>query len=396
MQHGRMLLFFMPLRSPQCYKVMMFEDKPVRPRVSGQADLLSQLNMMTRALLASPLRARLLGIGGAIFIVIAATTYAQIRLNRWNEPFYDALARRDLHTFFIQLGVFAAIVSVLLVLNVMQRFLSETMKLWLRQGLTQDLVQEWLKPHRASRLSEAGAIGINPDQRMHEDARHLTELSGDLGVELMQATVLVVTFICVLWRVSGSVSLIVFGHQYVISGYMVWAAIAYAISASVVSYWVGRSLVPRNAQRYQRESELRAALMRTNEHILAVQVRGRSLDTARRKILDRLNGVLAAMWRLVFGLTNLTWVTAGYGWLMLVAPILVAAPAYFGGTLTFGGMMMAVGAFNQVQLSLRWYVDNFSSIADWRATLLRVAEFRRALIACDALEHVESPEKTHA
>jgi putative ATP-binding cassette transporter len=374
----------------------MFEDKPARSRISGRADLLSQLAMMIRALLASPLRNRLFGIGGAIFLVVVATTYAQIRLNRWNQPFYDALERRDLHGFLTQLAVFVVIAGSLLALNVMQRFLSETVKLWLRQGLTQDLVQEWLKPRRAHRLSEAGSIGINPDQRMHEDARHLTELSGDLGVELMQATVLVITFIDVLWRVSGNFSLNLFGHVYVISGYMVWAAIVYAISASLISYWVGHSLVPRNAQRYQRESELRAALMRTNEHIVAVQGRGRGLDTARRKILDRLNGVLGAMWRLVFGLTNLTWITAGYGWLMLVTPILVAAPAYFNGKLTFGGLMMAVGAFNQVQLSLRWYVDNFSSIADWRATLLRVAEFRRALIECDAIDHVKSPEKTHA
>ncbi len=374
----------------------MFEDKPARSRISGHADLLAQLDMMLRAMLSSPLRNRLIGIGGAILAVVVATTYAQIRLNRWNQPFYDALARRDLNGFFVQLAIFAVIVSVLLVLNVVQRFLSETMKLWLRQGLTQDLVQEWLKPNRARRLSEAGVIGINPDQRMHEDARHLTELSGDLGVELMQATVLVVTFIDVLWRISGSIRLKLLGHIYVISGYMVWAALAYTIIASLVSYWVGRSLVARNAQRYQRESELRAALMRTNEHVVAVGTRGRSLVTARRKILDRLNGVLAAMWRLVFGLTNLTWITAGYGWLMLVAPILVAAPAYFGGALTFGGMMMAVGAFNQVQLSLRWYVDNFSSIADWRATLLRVAEFRRALIACDALDKVESRDHTES
>ncbi|HEY2010013.1 MAG TPA: SbmA/BacA-like family transporter [Rhizomicrobium sp.] len=373
----------------------MFEDKAERSRISGHADLLSQLSMMLQALLSSPLRNRLFAIGGAVFLVVVATTYAQIRLNRWNQPFYDALARRDLHGFFAQLAVFAVIVGSLLVLNVLQRFLSETMKLWLRQGLTLDLVHEWLKPHRAHRLSEAGPIGINPDQRMHEDARHLTELSGDLGVELMQSTVLVVTFTYVLWRISGSFDLKAFGHVYVISGYMVWAAIAYAVSASLLSYWVGHSLVPRNAQRYQRESELRAALMRTNEHVVADEVRGRSLDAARRKIRDRLNGVLGAMWRLVLGLTNLTWITAGYGWLMLVAPILVAAPAYFSGALTFGGMMMAVGAFNQVQLSLRWYVDNFSSIADWHATLLRVAEFRRALIRCDVLEHGKPSEKAH-
>ena len=86
------------------------------------------------------------------------------------------------------------------------------------------------------------------------------------------------------------------------------------------------------------------------------------------------------MRKLVTGLTELTWVTAGYGWLTLVAPILVAAPAYFAGNLSFGGLMMAAGAFIQVQSSLRWFVDNFSTIADWRATLLRVADFRRALM----------------
>jgi putative ATP-binding cassette transporter len=96
------------------------------------------------------------------------------------------------------------------------------------------------------------------------------------------------------------------------------------------------------------------------------------------------------MRRLVTGLTNLTWITAGYGWFTLVAPILVAAPLYFAGNITFGGLMMASGAFIQVQSSLRWFVDNFSTIADWRATLLRVASFRRAVIDTDVLHDVES------
>jgi putative ATP-binding cassette transporter len=67
----------------------------------------------------------------------------------------------------------------------------------------------------------------------------------------------------------------------------------------------------------------------------------------------------------------------------VAAPILVAAPAYFQRGMTFGELVMLVGAFNQVQQSLRWFVDNFSSIADWRATLLRVASFRNALSMMD-------------
>jgi putative ATP-binding cassette transporter len=73
-----------------------------------------------------------------------------------------------------------------------------------------------------------------------------------------------------------------------------------------------------------------------------------------------------------------------------VAPILAAAPLYFAGSLSFGGLMMAAGAFTQVQTSMRWFVDNFSVIADWRATLLRVASFRRAMLAADTLHSVES------
>ena len=126
-----------------------------------------------------------------------------------------------------------------------------------------------------------------------------------------------------------------------------------------------------------------------NEHIDAIALAGGEAEEARRIELD-LAGVLLAMRRLITGLMNLTWVTAGYGWFTLVAPILAAAPLYFAGTLSFGGLMMASGAFVQVQSSLRWFVDNASTLADWRATLLRVASFRRALLGADVLHHVES------
>jgi putative ATP-binding cassette transporter len=163
---------------------------------------------------------------------------------------------------------------------------------------------------------------------------------------------------------------------------MVWAAIIYSGSASLLSYFVGRSLVNRNADRYAREADLRFSLVRVNEHIDAIALASGEGDEARRIQLD-FTRVLAAMRRLVSGLTRLTWITSGYGWFTIVAPILVAAPLYFAGNLSFGGLMMAAGAFIQVQSSLRWFVDNFSTIADWRATLLRVASFRRALLNAD-------------
>jgi putative ATP-binding cassette transporter len=355
----------------------------------ANSGLVSQLGMMVRALWNAQVRNTLFLLSGALFLVIAATAYGQIRLNSWNQPFYDALSRRDFAQFLLQLGVFGLLAGALLVLNVAQRWLGETLKLKLRLGLAHDLIRNWMQPGRAFRLANAGSIGVNPDQRMHEDARHLTELSADLGIGLLQSSILLVTFVAVLWSLSNNFTFHFGTRHFTIPGYMVWAAIVYSGSASLLSYWVGRSLIDRNAERYAREADMRFSLVRVNEHIDAIALSEGEADEARRIEID-LTAVLAATSRLVTGLTNLTWITAGYGWFTLVAPILVAAPLYFAGSLSFGGLMMASGAFIQVQSSLRWFVDNFSTIADWRATLLRVASFRRAIIDTDVLHHIES------
>jgi putative ATP-binding cassette transporter len=347
--------------------------------VAADARLVPQSRMMIQSLWASSVRNTLLVMAGAIFLVIIATAYGQIRLNKWNEPFYDALSHHDLPQFLHQLGVFGLIAGALLVLNVVQRWLGEMSKVKMREGLVQDLVRNWLLPGHAFRLAHAGSIGVNPDQRMHEDARHLTELSADLAIGLLQASILLIMFVNVLWAISSQFAFHIGGRDIAIPGYMVWAAILYSASASLLSYWVGRGLVERNAEHYAREADLRYSLVRVNEHIDVIALAAGEALEARHIAID-LKAVLRAMRRLVYGLTNLTWVTAGSGWFTIIAPIIAAAPLYFAGKISFGGLMLASGAFMQVQSSLRWFVDNFSVIADWRATLLRVASFRSALI----------------
>jgi len=341
--------------------------------------LVRQIRMIFRAIFASPVGRPLGMLITAIVLVLIATAYGQIRLNRWNKPFFDALSRRDLRDFFFELGVFFLIAGSLLVLNVVQRWLAETLQVRLREGLVHDLLQEWMLPRRAFWLASSGTMGVNPDQRIHEDARKLCELSADLGIGLLQASILFGTFAGVLWGLSSNFSFSIDDRDYAIPGFMLWAAILYASAGSLLSYWVGRGLVIRNAERYAREADLRFSLVRVNEHVDDISLAEGEQDEKRRIELN-LRNVLSATRRIVMGHTNLTWITAGFGWVTMVAPILVAAPLYFTGKASFGGLMMAAGAFTQAQSSLRWFIDNFSSIADWRATLLRVASFRHALI----------------
>jgi putative ATP-binding cassette transporter len=122
--------------------------------------------------------------------------------------------------------------------------------------------------------------------------------------------------------------------------------------------------------------------MHANEYMPAITVAG-GQENERRRINGDISSVLGVIRQLAIANTNLTWVSASYGWMVLVIPILVAAPAYFAGGLSLGQLMMAVGAFNQVNTALRWYVANFGPIAEWRATLMRVTDFRQALVDMD-------------
>jgi vitamin B12/bleomycin/antimicrobial peptide transport system ATP-binding/permease protein len=348
-----------------------------------------QLLIMFRAILASPLRTKLLLLGVAIVVVIGATAFGQIRLNAWNQPFYNALTRRDLREFLNQLMVFGAIAGGLLVLNVAQAWLSQTAKVKLRQAVVCDLFDEWLKPRRAFRLSDAGEIGANPDQRIHEDARHMTELTTDLGIGLLQSSLLLGSFIGVLWILSQNVTFHVNGRSFGIPGYMVWCALLYAGTVSWLSWRVGRPLIQLNSERYAREADLRFALVRLNEHSDSVTLYGGEQDEKRR-LTTEFEKVLSVMRRIVSATTRLTCVTAGYGWFTIIAPIVVASPGYFNGDLSFGGLMMVVGAFIQVQQALRWFIDNFSTIADWSATLSRIAIFRETVITMDRMGATEN------
>ena len=216
--------------------------------------LRQQLRTMREGVFSSPLGKTLIILSISILVVVVVTAYGQIRLNQWNKPFYDAMSRRDLHDFMVQLGVFFIIAGVLLILNVIQRWLVETSKYKLRAAVAHDLLRHWLQPRRAFWLANAGAIGVNPDQRMHEDARKLCDLSTDLGVGLLQATILFITFAGVLWNLSADFSLRFNNVDYPVPGFMLWAAVIYAGGGSLLSYWVGRSLINRNEERYAREA----------------------------------------------------------------------------------------------------------------------------------------------
>lgn len=346
------------------------------------AELTRQFGAFVSALWNSAGRRNFILLTVSIVTVIIATSGMQVVLNAWNSPFYNAIETKNVSKFLYYLMVFGGIASILLALNVAQNWLAQMITQQSRKWLTRDLIQEWLAPRRLVMLGDAGEIGINPDQRVHEDAKHLAELSTGLGIGLFQSTLLLFSFVGVLWVLSSGVVLSVGGYDFIIPGYMVWCALIFALTGSWLSWRVGRPLIGIGVERYAREADLRFALVQVSENASGIVLNAGEADEKKR-LDDELDRVLDIMRRFVNAVARLTWVTAGYGWVGIVAPIVIAAPGYFGGKLSFGELMMVVGAFNQVQNCLRWFVDNFSAIADWRATLARVMSFRQALVTLE-------------
>src|SRR5262249_7964503 len=168
-------------------------EKNAQPGVaeSARAGVWAQSRMILRAIFARPAGRRIIVLMTVLIAAILATTYGQLALNEWNQPFYDAITRRDLNDFLYQLGVYFLILRVPLVLGVVQRWLNETAKFRMRESLTRDLLKLWMAPRRAFWLATGGSqMGVNPDQRMSEDALKLTDLSFDLSTGLFRSTVL--------------------------------------------------------------------------------------------------------------------------------------------------------------------------------------------------------------
>ena len=356
-------------------------------------DLAGDLKLFARVLWRAKGGRLVLTIFATAVVIMIANMAGQVRLNEWNGQFFEAVSRKDMPVFVQHLWTFLIIIAVLLILSVAQTFLQERLKFRLREWITRHLLDEWLKPMRIYQLSFAGQHGRNPDQRIQEDTRLLGDYTADLSSGLVYSLLQIIAFVGVLWTLSSQVSFQVAGHDIAIPGYMVWCAIAYALLGSTLTWFVGRPLIPLNAERYAREAEFRFALVRVNESGESIALHGGEEDE-HRHLGAALAAVIDTMRRLSSSLANLTWITSGTGWILLVIPILVAAPAYFGGDLSLGGLIMVVGAFTQVQWGMQWFVTNFSRLADLRAAIHRVARFREALDSLPAVEE-GAEEITH-
>lgn len=329
------------------------------------------------------------GLLAAIVVLNLGAVYMLVLINEWNRVFYDALQNKDAAVFWRELGRFTWLAFGFIVIAVYRFYLTQLLEMRWRSWMTRHYLDRWLQNHRFYQMELAryargsDAPPDNPDQRIAEDMNLFTAYTVSLSMGLLNAVVTLLSFVGILWSLSGSFSVTVQGQAWDIPGFMVWMAVLYCLAGSVITHYIGRPQIALNFKQQRFEADFRHHLVRVREYSESIALdRGEAVE--RRQLGMRFGDVLANYLKLINAQKRLTWFTSGFGQAAVVFPFIVAAPRFFSGAIQLGELMQIASAFGRVQDSLSWFVDNYSNLAAWRATTDRITSFEDSFRAMAA------------
>jgi putative ATP-binding cassette transporter len=304
------------------------------------------------------------------------SVWLSVRFNYWNNAFYNALQEYNWLEFWRQFGIFGLIAISSIVVGVYSYYLRGILHIRWRRWLTERFLGSWLDNQAYYRMQLHQTVTDNPDQRISDDLDSFATLSLALSLGLLNAVVTLLSFLSILWVLSGALRVPLWGGStLVIPGYMVFAALVYAIAGTLLTRWIGNPLVRLTFDQQRFEADFRFSMVRLRENAENVAFYGgesRELDTFRRRFAR----VVANWWGIIIRRKKLIWLTSGYDQLAIVFPFLVAAPRYFNRTIQLGGLMQIASAFGRVQDSLSFIVSSYAEIAHYQAVVQRLAGFR--------------------
>lgn len=329
-------------------------------------------------------RWRARGLLGAVVALNLGNVYIDVRINQWNNAFFNAIQNLDLSEFFKQLGIFGLLAGAAIVISVYALYLNQMLQIGWRRWLTRRYVDAWLADRAYFRLQLQGQDTDNPDQRIAEDLNLFTSYVMGLSLGLLTSVVSLVSFLFILWGLSGPAELPLFGWGTLhVPAYLVWCAILYAGVGTWLTVKIGRPLVPLNFAQQRFEADFRFSLVRLRENAESVAFyRGEAPES---EVFHRRFGrVFDNFWKIMVRRKHLNWFTSGYAQAAVIFPYLVAAPRYFAGQIQMGGLMQVGDAFISVQNSLSFIVNSYAEIAAWAAVTERLSGFDRRMQAIAA------------
>ncbi len=233
----------------------------------------------------------------------------------------------------------------------------------------------------------AGKINGNPEID-NPDSR----ITGELDSFCNQSVWLPISFL------ENLVTIITFGGTLI---YLTWQLGAGAmICAFIMSFgvvYLGQRLVPLSNQQSKTEGDLRywqASVREQTETVSFYRGEKVAFQVAR----NRLSAVIATLTDMMYVNRNISFFTTSFNMLVVLVPLYLVVGLYFDGTIKFGAISQATGAFAAVYGGLCWIANQFGGLSSYANVVKRLAGFMDAIEAAgvDTLPPKKRIEVTEA
>lgn len=301
-----------------------------------------------------------------------------VRLSYWSNDFYTALQELNSQAFIYLLGIFTIYAFLSILLFMAKSYLLQLLEIRWRTWMTQQFIESWTHNHRYYALQLQGDGTDNPDQRIAEDIQQFIHKSLDLGLGLFEQSITLVSFLGILWSLSGTLSIPLGSFALSIPGYLCWSALLYALAGTGISWFLGRPLIRLDYENERREANFRYSLVRFRENVEGIALYQGEIQE-KKVFSTNFHHIVQNFHRIINRMMIMNSWGSFYGQIEYLFPYLLAAPSLFAKTITFGVYMQTASVFRNVSNALSYIVENFASIASWRATTNRLLEFHRHL-----------------
>ena len=313
-----------------------------------------------------------------LVVLTVGQVYMLILLNQWYNEFYNTLLEKNAPEFWRLILRFSIYAFIYVSLYTYYIYLMQALGIRWRRWLTDNLVDDWLANRNYYRLALQSMGADNPDQRIAEDTRLFVDSTLGYTFNFMRNVITLVSFMGILWTLSGTVTLAVGGFSVDIPRFMVWVAVVYAVIGTLLTHFIGRKLATINFEKQRREADFRFSLMRLRENAEGIALyRG---ERSEHGILaSRFSAVIANYWEFMKYTKRVNFFTIFYSQASVIFPFIIQAPRYLSSVITLGDLMQTSSAFGRVQEALSWFIDRYADLTEWKATIDRLSTFRAAL-----------------
>lgn len=273
-------------------------------------------------------------------ILLAAEIVATVAIPVWRQYFYDGIEAKSYEVFYSGVLYFFLLMAVFVVTQGFKRYVSQRISLMMRTAITKVLQKKWVRNLESHREID------NPDQRINEDARLVTDLSMQVVVESLISLIIIIGL---LFQIENTALLIM--------------STLYTCAALTIAWIFKKPMVNTEIELQRREADHRFSLAKI--------VMGEGDFTSKDKYLAvcqaYLTYIKVYMYYALFHSTK--------SYLTSIIPLIILVPAYFAGQGSFGDVMKGVSEFELLTINATILLILYPTITKMIASYKRIINF---------------------